>query len=73
MLATEEAPKIRFLVPSRDPPPYPLVLRSLNCLWPTGKSYYFLSKKAESLFLQRKNPRKIAWTIYYRRKMKKGA
>jgi large subunit ribosomal protein L24e len=37
-----------------------------------GKSYYFISKKAESLFLQRKNPRKIAWTIYYRRKMKKG-
>merc|ERR1711974_66499 len=26
----------------------------------------------ESLFLQRKNPRKIAWTVLYRRKHRKG-
>merc|ERR1719326_1122826 len=37
-----------------------------------GKSFFFLSRKAHSLHAQRKNPRKIAWTIYYRRKMKKG-
>lgn len=31
-----------------------------------------MSSKNESLFLQRKNPRKIAWTIVYRRMHKKG-
>ncbi|KAL7338702.1 delta 8-sphingoloid desaturase protein [Rhodotorula toruloides] len=32
----------------------------------------FVSSKEESLFLQRKNPRKIAWTVVYRRVNKKG-
>ncbi|KAG0660128.1 60S ribosomal protein L24 [Rhodotorula mucilaginosa] len=32
----------------------------------------FASSKEESLFLQRKNPRKIAWTVVYRRVNKKG-
>ena len=31
-----------------------------------------MSSKNESLFLQRKNPRKIAWTVVYRRLHKKG-
>eukprot|EP00041_Stephanoeca_diplocostata_P041899 m.9393 g.9393 ORF g.9393 m.9393 type:complete len:150 (-) comp6903_c0_seq1:280-729(-) len=37
-----------------------------------GKSFHYLGRKAHSLYLQRKNPRKIAWTVLYRRKMKKG-
>ncbi|OXG14480.1 large subunit ribosomal protein L24e [Cryptococcus neoformans Tu401-1] len=37
-----------------------------------SKTFRFLSAKAESLFLQRKNPRKIAWTQVYRRMHKKG-
>merc|ERR1711991_909022 len=37
-----------------------------------GKTFYFLGSKVESLFLQRKNPRKIAWTVLYRRKHRKG-
>jgi len=34
--------------------------------------FRFAGSKNESLFLQRKNPRKIAWTILYRRMHKKG-
>lgn len=37
-----------------------------------SKIFRFVSSKNESLFLQRKNPRKIAWTIVYRRMHKKG-
>ena len=37
-----------------------------------GKTFFFNSSKSESLFNQRKNPRKIAWTVLYRRKHKKG-
>ncbi|PWN36550.1 uncharacterized protein FA14DRAFT_159043 [Meira miltonrushii] len=37
-----------------------------------SKVFRFVSSKNESLFLQRKNPRKIAWTIVYRRMHKKG-
>eukprot|EP00054_Salpingoeca_dolichothecata_P031355 m.263241 g.263241 ORF g.263241 m.263241 type:complete len:152 (-) comp26852_c0_seq1:115-570(-) len=37
-----------------------------------GKTFWFLNGKVESLFLQRKNPYKIAWTVLYRRKHKKG-
>ncbi|SPO24934.1 probable ribosomal protein L24.e.A, cytosolic [Ustilago trichophora] len=36
------------------------------------KVFRFVSSKNESLFLQRKNPRKIAWTVVYRRLHKKG-
>ncbi|OCF43836.1 hypothetical protein I317_02278 [Kwoniella heveanensis CBS 569] len=32
-----------------------------------SKTFRFLNHKNESLFLQRKNPRKIAWTQVYRR------
>ena len=39
---------------------------------PPGRSVYFLGSKTESLYFQRKNPRKIAWTVLYRRKHKKG-
>ncbi|CAI2175607.1 11872_t:CDS:2, partial [Funneliformis geosporum] len=35
-------------------------------------SYRFVGSKSESLFLQRKNPRKISWTTVYRRMHKKG-
>lgn len=38
----------------------------------TFQVFRFVSSKSESLFLQRKNPRKIAWTIVYRRMHKKG-
>lgn len=34
--------------------------------------FRFGTSKSESLFLQRKNPRKIAWTVLYRRMHKKG-
>ena len=37
-----------------------------------GKTFFFLGSKVESLFMQRKNPRKIAWTVLYRRKHRKG-
>ncbi|KAF8483573.1 60S ribosomal protein L24 [Russula ochroleuca] len=37
-----------------------------------SKIFRFGTSKSESLFLQRKNPRKIAWTVPYRRMHKKG-
>ncbi|GAA5907458.1 hypothetical protein JCM6882_003867 [Rhodosporidiobolus microsporus] len=37
-----------------------------------SKIFRFVTSKEESLFLQRKNPRKIAWTVVYRRVNKKG-
>jgi len=37
-----------------------------------SKVFRFASSKNSSLFLQRKNPRKIAWTQVYRRMHKKG-
>ncbi|KAE8349017.1 ribosomal protein L24e-domain-containing protein [Aspergillus coremiiformis] len=37
-----------------------------------SKIFRFQNGKSESLFLQRKNPRRISWTILYRRQHKKG-
>ncbi|KAJ4415202.1 60S ribosomal protein L24 [Neurospora sp. IMI 360204] len=37
-----------------------------------SKIFRFQNSKSESLFLQRKNPRRIAWTVLYRRQHKKG-
>ncbi|KAJ9503418.1 60S ribosomal protein L24 [Exophiala xenobiotica] len=37
-----------------------------------SKIFRFQNGKTESLFLQRKNPRRIAWTMLYRRMHKKG-
>ncbi|KAN0082563.1 60S ribosomal protein L24 [Tylopilus felleus] len=37
-----------------------------------SKIFRFAGSKNQSLFLQRKNPRKIAWTQVYRRMHKKG-
>jgi len=37
-----------------------------------SRVYRFVSSKPESLFLQRKNPRKLAWTQVYRRAHRKG-
>ncbi|KAJ9603780.1 60S ribosomal protein L24 [Cladophialophora chaetospira] len=37
-----------------------------------SKIFRFQNGKTESLFLQRKNPRRIAWTVLYRRMHKKG-
>ncbi|GAA6030802.1 hypothetical protein JCM8097_008883 [Rhodosporidiobolus ruineniae] len=37
-----------------------------------SKIFRFVTSKEESLFLQRKNPRKISWTQVYRRVNKKG-
>ncbi|KAM0322658.1 hypothetical protein ACHAQA_009247 [Verticillium albo-atrum] len=37
-----------------------------------SKIFRFQSGKSESLFLQRKNPRRIAWTVLYRRQHRKG-
>ena len=38
-----------------------------------GKLYHFLSKKAQRSFLMKRNPRKISWTVLYRKKHKKGS
>ncbi|KAI9809112.1 MAG: 60S ribosomal protein L24 [Sarcosagium campestre] len=37
-----------------------------------SKIFRFANGKTESLFLQRKNPRRIAWTVLFRRQHKKG-
>ncbi|KAG7107327.1 hypothetical protein VD0004_g7897 [Verticillium dahliae] len=37
-----------------------------------SKTFRFQNSKSESLFLQRKNPRRIAWTVLYRRQHRKG-
>merc|ERR1712087_189627 len=37
-----------------------------------GKSFHLLNAKCEALLLAKKNPRKIDWTVLYRRKHKKG-
>merc|ERR1711962_4375 len=37
-----------------------------------GKLFNFLSKKSEQSFLMKRNPRKISWTVLYRKKHKKG-
>ncbi len=37
-----------------------------------NKIFRFQNGKSESLFLQRKNPRRIAWTTLYRRQHRKG-
>ncbi|KAF2017301.1 hypothetical protein BU24DRAFT_420346 [Aaosphaeria arxii CBS 175.79] len=37
-----------------------------------SKVFRFQNGKSESLFLQRKNPRRIAWTVLFRRQHKKG-
>lgn len=37
-----------------------------------SKVFRFVNGKSESLFLQRKNPRRIAWTVLFRRQHRKG-
>jgi len=37
-----------------------------------SKGFKFISRKVKSLFTQRLNPRKLAWTVLYRRMHKKG-
>lgn len=37
-----------------------------------SKTFRFQNGKTESLFLQRKNPRRIAWTVLCRRQRRKG-
>merc|ERR1712121_632002 len=37
-----------------------------------GKLFNFLNKKSERSFLMKRNPRKISWTVLYRKKHKKG-
>lgn len=37
-----------------------------------GKRFNFLNKKSERSFLMKRNPRKISWTVLYRKKHKKG-
>lgn len=37
-----------------------------------SKVFRFQSSKSASLFKQRKNPRRISWTVLYRRQHKKG-
>ncbi|CAH3151292.1 unnamed protein product, partial [Porites lobata] len=37
-----------------------------------GKVFNFLNKKCERALLMHRNPRKITWTVLYRRKHKKG-
>ncbi|XP_037958502.1 60S ribosomal protein L24 [Teleopsis dalmanni] len=37
-----------------------------------GKTFTFLDKKCERSFLMKRNPRKVTWTVLYRRKHRKG-
>ncbi|GAB6032550.1 60S ribosomal protein L24 [Chamberlinius hualienensis] len=37
-----------------------------------GKTFIFLNSKCERSHLMKRNPRKITWTVLYRRKHKKG-
>ncbi|KAI5867424.1 ribosomal protein L24e [Durotheca rogersii] len=37
-----------------------------------SKIFRFQNSKTESLFLQRKNPRRISWTVLFRRQHRKG-
>uniref|UniRef100_A0A2K6JNV4 Large ribosomal subunit protein eL24 n=2 Tax=Rhinopithecus TaxID=542827 RepID=A0A2K6JNV4_RHIBE len=37
-----------------------------------GKVFQFLNAKCELVFLSKRNPRQINWTVLYRRKHKKG-
>ncbi|KAG8189050.1 hypothetical protein JTE90_025484 [Oedothorax gibbosus] len=37
-----------------------------------GKSFLFLNKKCEASHKMKRNPRKVTWTVLYRRKHKKG-
>ncbi|KAL3278246.1 hypothetical protein HHI36_013584 [Cryptolaemus montrouzieri] len=37
-----------------------------------GKSFTFLNSKCERAHLMKRNPRKVTWTVLYRRKHKKG-
>jgi large subunit ribosomal protein L24e len=37
-----------------------------------SKFFRFQNGKSESLFKQRKNPRRIAWTVLFRRGHRKG-
>ena len=37
-----------------------------------SKTFKFLCRKTKSLFLQKLNPRKLSWTVLYRRMHKKG-
>ncbi|GLH11762.1 hypothetical protein R5R35_010738 [Gryllus longicercus] len=37
-----------------------------------GKVFTFLNAKCESSHLMKRNPRKVTWTVLYRRKHKKG-
>ncbi|CAH1406446.1 unnamed protein product [Nezara viridula] len=37
-----------------------------------GKTFTFLNSKCEASHLMRRNPRKVTWTVLYRRKHKKG-
>ncbi|KAJ5075269.1 60S ribosomal protein L24 [Anaeramoeba ignava] len=46
--------------------------RGMRFVRSDGKSFIFFSKKCYSLFDNKKNPRKIAWTQFYRRIHKKN-
>merc|ERR1712062_378107 len=37
-----------------------------------GRPFVFINAKSEKSHLMKRNPRKISWTVLYRRKMKKG-
>ncbi|XP_055387085.1 60S ribosomal protein L24 [Condylostylus longicornis] len=37
-----------------------------------GKTFTFRDKKCERSYLMKRNPRKVTWTVLYRRKHKKG-
>lgn len=49
-----------------------IVLQGILYVRGDNKIFRFQGGKSESLFLQRKNPRRIAWTMLYRRMHKKG-
>ncbi|RMD43104.1 hypothetical protein DV735_g1996, partial [Chaetothyriales sp. CBS 134920] len=66
--------KVRNVALGLRSPRLPIPRDSRGKLFVRGDSkvFRFQKGKTESLFLQRKNPRRIAWTVLYRRMHKKG-
>merc|ERR1711939_1239734 len=56
----------------RQPARLPTTMKVEFCNFSDSKIFRFVTSKEESLFLQRKNPRKIAWTTVFRRVNKEG-
>merc|ERR1712018_541920 len=43
-----------------------------TCVKVDGRKFVFINAKSEALHLTKRNPRKVSWTVLYRRKHRKG-